>query len=122
MTLLSRPDKRIAQALLCAFTVFYLLIFGGHTYAPDEEMLYYVTQGIVERGSTAIPPANSDLPLPTPRVGADGQSYAVTGLLQSLLAVPLYLIGSGVARLFPSPFHDFWAHFFTYTLNSFVTG
>lgn len=122
MTLLSRSDIKIAQALLCAFTVFYLLVFGGHTYAPDEEMLYYVTQGIVERGSTAIPPANSDLPLPTPRVGADGQSYAITGLLQSVLAIPLYVVGSGIARFFPAPFYSFWTHFFTYTLNSFATG
>ena len=54
MTQPPRQDRQIARALFCTFTVLYLLMFGGHTYAPDEEMLDYVTQGIVERGSTAI--------------------------------------------------------------------
>ena len=119
--LLHSPDKRIAWALFCVFTVLYLLIFGGHTYAPDEEMLYYVTESIVERGTTVIPPPGSGLPLPDPALGADGQPYAITGPLQSVLAIPLYLIGSSVARLFPPPFYAYWTHFFVYTFNSFVT-
>jgi 4-amino-4-deoxy-L-arabinose transferase-like glycosyltransferase len=122
MTHLVRQDRQIALSLFCVSVVLYLLIFGGHAYAPDEEMLYYVTEGIVERGSTAIPSADSDLPLPPPAIGVDGQSYAVTGLLQSVLAAPLYWIGSRVALLFPPPFHDFWTRFIVYTLNSFVTG
>jgi 4-amino-4-deoxy-L-arabinose transferase-like glycosyltransferase len=116
------PDKQIARALFCVFTVLYLLIFGGHTYAPDEEMLYYVTEGIAARGSTVIPSSDANLPLPDPAIGADGRPYAITGLLQSALAVPLYWIGNAVAGLFPTPFHDFWTHFLVYTLNSFVTG
>jgi 4-amino-4-deoxy-L-arabinose transferase-like glycosyltransferase len=116
------PDTRIAWALFGALTVLYLLIFGGHTYAPDEEMLYYVTEGIAARGSTVIPPGDSDLPLPGPAIGVDGRSYAITGLLQSALAAPLYWVGHVVAGVFPVPFHDFWTRFFVYTLNSFVTG
>jgi len=84
-------------------------------------MLYYVTEGIVERGSMAIPPAGSDLPRWSPPTGVDGQPYAITGLPQSELAIPLYLVWRIVANLFPAPFHDYWTRFFVCTLNSFVT-
>jgi len=32
----ARSSHRIAAAMFCAFLPLYLLIFGGHTYAPDE--------------------------------------------------------------------------------------
>ena len=119
--MLTQSPYKFAAALFCVFLPFYLLIFGGHTYAPDEEMLYYVTEGLAARGSTVIPSGNADLPLPGSAIGIDGHPYAITGLLQSALAVPLYWVGNAVASLFPASFHDFWTRFFVYTLNSFVT-
>ncbi len=59
----TQSSYKIAAALFCVFLPFYLLIFGGHTYSLDEEVLYYVTEGIVERGSPALPPDNPDLPI-----------------------------------------------------------
>ena len=117
----TQSPHKIAAALFCVFLPFYLLIFGGHTYSLDEEVLYYVTEGIVERGSPALPPNNPDLPIGSSPTGVDGKTYAITGLAQSVLAIPLYLVGRTIANLFPAPFHDYWTRFFVCTLNSFVT-
>ncbi|MFQ6101426.1 MAG: ArnT family glycosyltransferase [Anaerolineae bacterium] len=80
--------------------------------------MYVVTEGLVERGTFAqLEQAQAG---DAPRVvvgGRDGHLYAVTGPLQSLLAVPLYVVGSWVARAFPPPFYGYFTRLFVCLFN-----
>lgn len=115
-----RTDHRIAWALFGLMTAFYWLTFGGHTYSPDEEMLYWVTESIVERGSFAVPKADGDVYLSVGATGMDGENYAITGPLQSFLAIPFYLAGRLVATAFAPWFQPIWTRLFVSALNGLV--
>src|SRR5262249_37740784 len=78
--------------LFCFLVGLYLATSGGHTSSNDEEEMYYVTQGLVERHSPALPPDEARA-LAIPRgaaVGADGNYYSPYGPVPSLLAIPLH--------------------------------
>ena len=81
--------------------------------------MYAVTKGLVERGTfTQLEPEQAgDAPRALMRA-RDGNLYAVTGPLQSLLSVPFYLIGSWVARSFSPPFYGYFTRFFVCLFNS----
>ena len=117
-----RKDRRIALALFGLMTAFYWFSFGGHTYSPDEVMVYYVTEGIVERGSFVVPEYSDTVYVSTGARGIDGSNYAITGLLQSVLAIPLYLVGRVVSTAFAPWFQPFWTRFFVSLLNGLVGG
>ncbi|MCS6964997.1 MAG: glycosyltransferase family 39 protein, partial [Thermoflexus sp.] len=119
---MEKSDYRIALFLFGLFTAIYWATFGGHTYSPDEEMIYYVTEGIIERGSLAVPAKTETSSISTGARGADGKNYAITGILQSLLAIPFYLIGRIVADIFPAGFQAYWTRFFVNSLNGLVGG
>ena len=115
----SRSDIRLALALFCLLTCLYWLTDGAHTSIADEETMYIVTKGLVERG-TFVQPAQEPMGS-APRVvaqGREGHLYAVTGPLQSLLAIPFYLVGAWVAQIFPSPFYGYFTRFFVCLFNS----
>lgn len=120
--MLNKIDYRISLSIFGIFVALYWATFGGHTYSPDEEMLYYVTEGIVERGSFEIPPRTETSSVSTGARGADGRNYAITGILQSLLAIPFYLIGRVVATVFAPAFQTYWTRFFVCLLNGVVGG
>lgn len=67
----------------------YLLTTGGHTYAIDEEQMLAAAESLATQGSFVI------------EQGADGPHYSSYGPGQSLLAVPLVLLGHAVAAAFP---------------------
>ncbi len=74
--------------LCCAWYVF---TASGHTYSPDEETMYAVTRAIVHTGQVNIVTDGSEALAalrPSP-IGA----VAPYGILPSLLAIPLYIIG-----------------------------
>ena len=114
-----RLDVRLALALFCLLTCLYWLTAGTHIDSIDGETVYLVAEGLVERGTLAQlePEQNVDSPRAVVR-GRDGNLYAVTGPLQSLLAVPFYLVGSWVARAFPTPFYAYFTRFFVVLFNS----
>ncbi|MCP4537086.1 MAG: phospholipid carrier-dependent glycosyltransferase [Chloroflexi bacterium] len=118
-----KSDIRLALALFCLLTCLYWLTGSAHTSIADEETMYIVTESLVERGTFAQlvhEPEGS-----APRVvaqGRDGHLYAVTGPLQSLLAVPFYLMGAWVAQAFPPPFYEYFTRFFVCFFNAPVCG
>ncbi len=116
---IKRLDVRLALALFCLLTCLYWLTSGAHIDSTDGETVYLVTEGLVERGTFAQlePEQAGDSPRAVVRA-RDGNLYAITGPLQSLLAVPFYLVGSWVARAFPVPFYTYFTRFFTVLLNS----
>lgn len=91
-------EGRRGLALFLCFAGFYLLGASGHFYAVDEETLYRMTEGIVERGSFALP---SDVwgALGKRRGAEPFQPQFPPG--QPLVAMPLYLLGRALATLFP---------------------
>jgi len=116
---LTKSDLRLALALFCLLTCLYWLTNNAHIRIADGETMYLVTEGLVERGTfeQLEQERDGDAPRSMART-RDGQLYAVTGPLQSLLAVPFYLIGSWVARFFSPPFYAYFTRFFTVFFNS----
>jgi len=115
----NRIDVRLALALFCLLTCLYSLTSGAHIDSADGETVYLVTEGLVERGTFAQlePDQVGDSPRSVIRAH-DGNLYAVTGPLQSLLAIPFYLTGSWVARAFPPLFYTYFTRFFVCLFNS----
>ena len=116
---INRSDIRLALALFCLLTCLYSLTSGAHIDSTDGETVYLVTEGLIERGTFAQlePEQLGDSPRAVVRAH-NGNLYAVTGPLQSLLTVPFYLTGSWVARAFPPPFYTYLTRFFVALFNS----
>jgi hypothetical protein len=98
----SRPAARRrlslppALALFCVLAAIYLLTSGGHTYSYDEETMFGLTESIVERGSLVVPTCGNctvlrSIPMP------EGRNYSRYGPVQSLVAIPPYLVGRALA-------------------------
>ncbi len=86
--------RKIAVGLFLLTLGVYALFAGGHTYSSDEEGLFLTTQSLVEHRSPVIvvdEGNNRVLPITTGRTGAP---VTVGGLGQSLVAAPLYVLGS----------------------------
>lgn len=85
-----------ALALFLLLAGIYLLTSGGHTYSYDEETMFGLTESIVERGSVVVPTCGNctvlrSIPMP------EGRNYSRYGPVQSLVAIPPYLIGRALA-------------------------
>ncbi len=85
-----------ALALFCVLAGIYLLTSGGHTYSYDEETMFGLTESLVERGSLVVPTCGNctvlrSIPMP------EGRNYSRYGPVQSLVAIPPYLIGRALA-------------------------
>lgn len=109
---------RRTVALFLTFLGLYLLTASGHFYATDEETLFRATESLVERRTFAMPAGSWGIAI---RQGTDGRYYPVTGPAQSLLAVPLYLVGKVFAPLFPAGDEGYILRFWATLLGSFVT-
>lgn len=112
-------NTRLALALFCLLTCLYWLTSSAHVRIADGETMYLVTESLVERGTLAQlePEQAGDAPRTLMRA-RNGNLYAVTGPLQSLLSVPFYLAGHWVARAFPPPFYGYFTRFFVCLFNS----
>lgn len=106
-----RPAARVALAIFALLAGIYLLSASGHFYAVDEQQMFAVTESLALRQSFAIEAA------------APGQPplYSSYGPGQSIAAVPLYLLGAGVARLFPAAAYAWIVRAFASWLNVFAT-
>lgn len=115
----NKSDVWLALALLCLLTCLYWLTARAHIDIQDAETMYLVTEGLVERSTFAQLESEQAGNAPRAVVRAhDGNLYAITGPLQSLLTVPFYLVGSWVARAFPPPFYGYLTRFFVCLFNS----
>lgn len=118
----SRRDLQIALALFCLFSCWYAFTGNGYIDSLDGETVYHVTEGLVERGTFAqLGPEQAGDVLRSVTPGYAGTPYAITGPLHSLLAVPLYLLGSAVAHSFPVLFKPYFTRFFVTLING-LTG
>jgi hypothetical protein len=109
-------DRRMVVFLVLFLFLVYLLLSSLRISSGDGETIYQVTRSFVEGRGFAIPPPAPDAvvvdafgePIPPEELrgggpygawGVGGRYYAQYGVGQSLLAVPLYLLGRGVHRL-----------------------
>lgn len=97
--------NRVVALGLFLFAVFFLSA-SGHTYSPDEESLLYVTKAFVTRGEFDIP-SPEDYPVTGGSYGTNGKLYAGSGMAQSLMVLPLYVIADRFADTFDSHFHAY---------------
>jgi hypothetical protein len=124
----AKKSRPLAIGLLLAFLLsLYLTTSAGHTSSNDEELMYLVTAELVEQGSPALPVGDSELlacagpgPCGVSR-GADGRYYAAYGILQSGLAIPLYVVGDRLARLFDGRYHELITRASVTTLSALAT-
>ncbi len=114
-----------ALALFLAFLGFYLFTVSGHFYTVDEETLYLMTQSLVERQSLALSADDwgivGDWGLTIAPGSTTAPVYAIFTPGQPLAAIPLYLLGKGVAAFFPPAAEGFVTRFFVSLLGSFAT-
>jgi len=111
-------DIRLAFALFCVLTGWFWLTASAHTYIADGETMFAVTESLAERGTFALtfPPGDT-----TPRTlteGVDGRQYAITGPLQSILALPFYGVGRWVSSYFHPAFKGYLTRFFVLLFNA----
>jgi hypothetical protein len=111
-------EGRRTLALFLACLGFYLLTASGHFYAADEETVFRVTEGLIERHTFAVPDTWGVIGT---RRDGEGALYAQYTPGQALAALPLYLLGKGLARSFPAAQEGFITRFCVSLLNAFVT-
>ncbi len=85
------PNRRFLLGLYLALLAIYLMSGAGHFFSTDHVAVYLVTESLLERGELALPgPMNDSLQ------GPDGKHYSMFGVGQSLVAMPLYILGKTV--------------------------
>lgn len=85
-------DQRCAWRLAVVLVVLYLLTAAGRLTSLDGIAMYQTAQQLVVAGQVAVPPS-SEAP-----AGRDGRHYAKYGLGQSLVELPLVLLGHKIGR------------------------
>jgi hypothetical protein len=120
-------DLKTKLGIYLLFLSIYLMSSSGHFFSTDQVAVYLTTKSLVEDHSLAIKPMNDTF------VGADGRAYGVYGLGQSILSIPLYLVGSLVDGMSPAVLREYWSGpdlgdwggtvpiFFVSLFNQFVT-
>jgi hypothetical protein len=102
---------RVALAVFAILAGVYLLTTGGHTYAVDEEQMFSAAEGLALRGSLALnQPGPGEAPI-----------YSIYGPAQSILALPLYLLGRMFAAVFPEHAYPWVTRGLVSWFNPFVT-
>ncbi|MFN8516344.1 MAG: phospholipid carrier-dependent glycosyltransferase [Chloroflexia bacterium] len=116
---------RQSLALFLAFLGFYLLTASGHFYTVDEETLYLMTERLVEHGDLALSADNwgivGDWGLTVAQGSTSEPVYAIFSPGQPIAAVPLYLVGKGVAAFFPANEAGYVTRFFVSLFGAFAT-
>lgn len=111
----------MATGLFLLLTGVYGLTAGGHTYSSDEEGLFETTRTLVEeRDSTIRHTPDNERVVPA-RAGRTGEPVGVSGIGQSLVAVPLYVTGALAGTNLGGPYHDYAERVFVGWTNTFAT-
>ena len=88
-----RPPRRVGALLALAFFAFYALTSAGTLTSRDGGVMYDTAMAIVNRHSLALPPHHHGLP------GVGGGFYSKYGIAQSIVEIPLYVLGQHLAAL-----------------------
>lgn len=117
---LQRERTGAAVSLFLFLLSLYLLTMGGHTYAPDDESMFYVTESMVRRGEFDIPHFD-EYPTVSGWYGIDGKTFTGSGIAQSVAAIPFYIAGLQAAELFSAPFQGVILRLVVNTMNPLVS-
>ncbi len=107
------------------FLSIYLLTFSGHFYSSDGWTSAATAKSIIINKDFALMEEDAK-PLesqnyPACMRGRQGKCYSKYGILQSLLYIPLFIIGNFFSKLFPHLPFQFITQFVMSTLNCFIT-
>jgi len=104
-------------SLFLFFSFAYLLTTPGHYYTFDSRVSYETTQSLVTKGTLEVSENMITVP------DATGTQTGRYGLLQMILCVPLYVLGAGLDRLWPSPpfLHECWRITLVATFNQWIS-
>jgi hypothetical protein len=117
---------RVKLGIYLFFLSVYIITGAGHFYSTDHVAVYLTTQSMVEHHSLVIDPINLAV------LGRGGHYYGRYGLLQSIVSIPLYLVGKTVDSMASPQMHTVLAGpnlgewggtvpiFFVSLLNAFV--
>lgn len=97
-----QTNHQVKSSTLHIFVFFltaFLSISSGIIASSDGIIIFKVTQAIIERGEISL----SDDSVPP---GAGEKRYSQYGIAQSVLAIPLYLLGKLVSSTIPEQFND----------------
>ncbi len=126
-SLVPSVTMRTRFGIYLLFLAVYLLTGSGHFFSTDHVAVYLTTQSMVEHHSLAIKPIARAVQ------GRGGAYYGRYGLLQSVVSIPLYLIGAAVDHVASPSVRSFFAGpnigdwggtvpiFFVSLLNAFIT-
>ena len=93
---------RIKAGIYALFLSLYLLTAGGHFFSTDHIAVYLTTEDLIDHHSLSIKHIYNAVP------GLHGQYYSAYGLGQSLVDIPLYLIGKGVDSIGSPAMHRYF--------------
>ena len=110
-----RPPRRMGGLLALAFFAFYALTSAGTLTSRDGGVMYDTAMAIVNRHSLALPPHHHGLP------GVGGGFYSKYGLAQSIVEIPLYVLGQHLAAWAQLPLARVLALAVTMLTNPLVT-
>jgi hypothetical protein len=97
----------------------YAATAGGHAYSVDEEITFQTTRSLVHL-DPEVEVVDPNFPQLYHR-GPDGGFVGIYGLGQPIAQIPLYVVGSAVARAVPSAGRDVLVHTTTSLTNSVIT-
>jgi hypothetical protein len=104
------------------FLCLYLLTMGGHLDSPDEEVMFQVTRSLAEHGTLSVAATNGlDITPPGVVTAGVGDVYTHYGVVSSLLSVPFYEFGRGMAAFLPARYTDVVERFAVGLRNSLIS-
>ncbi len=109
-----RADRACQWRLAVVLILLYLLTAAGRLTSLDGIAMYRTAHQLVVAGQVAVPPS------PEAPAGRDGRHYAKYGLGQSLVELPLVLLGHTLATLTNQP-DDRLTQFWASLTNTFVS-
>jgi hypothetical protein len=110
-----RPPRRMGALLALAFFAFYALTSTGTLNSRDGGVMYDTAMAIVNRHSLALPPHHHGLP------GVGGGFYSKYGIAQSIVEIPLYVLGQHLATWAQPPLARVLALAVTMLTNPLLT-
>lgn len=113
---IARPAPGLALFLL--LLGWYVLTMSGHTYTPDEETMFAVTQNLIASRSFEVQP---DFLMNYSAQSANALKYSRHGPGQSIAALPFLLAGQAVAGAAPDFAHALITRLFVLLLPPLVT-
>lgn len=109
--------KHPGLSLFLFFSCLYLVTTPGHYYTFDSQVSYETTRSLATKGTLEV--SGNMITVPD----AEGNQTGRYGLVQMVLCIPLYLVGAGLDRIWPSPYflHENWRITLVATFNQWIS-